>query len=56
MIRWYDYVASICLSYSMLVAFFNLPVIGAVVAYGMWIGWGDYYCEYRKEMENNTWR
>ena len=52
MIRWYDIVAGLCLSHMMMVAFFNLPIIGAIVAYGLWIAWRDYYCIWRKEQED----
>ena len=52
MIRWYDILAGISVAQLMMVAFFNLPIIGAVVAYGLWVAWRDYYCIWRKEQED----
>ena len=51
MIRWYDALAAILFAYGMAVAFFNIPIIGAFMAYGLYELWMQVYCRWRHEEE-----
>ena len=55
MIRWYDYIASIAFAYGMVYFFFNIPAMGAFVAYGIYVLWTEYYCPMRKQQEYDEW-
>ena len=43
MIRWYDALAAILCAYGMAFAFFNIPIIGAFMAYGLYELWMLYH-------------
>jgi uncharacterized membrane protein YcaP (DUF421 family) len=51
LIRWYDYIAAFVMADVMMTSFFSVPVLGAVIAFGLWELW-KYYCEYRKGQED----
>jgi len=52
MIRWYDYVAAFLVADIMVMIFFTIPFVGAIIAYAMYeYGW-DSYCEFRLRQEN----
>jgi|TARA_B110000908_G_scaffold104304_1_gene122826 hypothetical protein len=52
MIRWYDWIAAVALAQFILVNFFTIPIIGAIIAYVAYTNGWDYYCQYRLRQEN----
>lgn len=52
MTRWYDYLAAILFAEIMLICFFTIPAIGAIIAYGMYELWVQWYCQFRLEQES----
>lgn len=50
MMYWYDYALAITFAYLMLLLFFNVPIIGAILAWGLYETWMG-YCYFRKDYE-----
>jgi hypothetical protein len=51
MIRWYDYIAAFIVADLTFALFFGVPIFGGIAAYLLVFYVWDYYCEYRKSME-----
>ena len=56
MIKWYDYVAAFGFANFIAISFFNVPALGALMAWGAYEVWMQVYCQYRLKQENNIWR
>ena len=56
MTRWYDYVAAFGFANFIAISFFNVPALGALMAWGAYEVWMQVYCQYRLKQENDRWR
>ena len=56
MIRWYDYAAAGIFAWFIAVCFFNIPGLGALMAWAAYEVWMQVYCNYRLTQEYDEWR
>lgn len=52
MIRWYDYLGAFLIADVMVTSFFTIPIVGAIIAYGLYEYVWNWYCQFRLEQEN----
>jgi hypothetical protein len=52
MIRWYDYGFAFLFADAMQALFFGVPIVGVGVAYVLYYAWINYYCDWRRGVEN----
>lgn len=55
MIRWYDYVAAFSFANFIAISFFNVPGLGAIMAWAAYEIWIQVYCNFRLKQEYDKW-